>query len=388
MPRFSLDTQLLQGIADDIDEPASTLAALSQKLEIARAEVGLSLNSPATIDRSISSVSQHMFASSKALSSYATALKSIAEEYGQAETGIASSLTAVLNGARPAGQKNGVPSAAMPTSAGQDNDVFGPSNTYSYEAQDGSTLVFHEGDPKRPRWEAYKDYDNYYPYDPNEKPTVKDYVAWQAWSLAPLYQLFKDVPDGMKAYEHYRSGSGEDLEVDYARAYKEDENIRVQVDSVVSDTNQAVMQMIKAGKQPPFSITSELTPMTVNPSTENWQKTIGRHMVWVSSDVIQGPDGSVVIKTTVHELDRYNFNKGDSDIATGFKDADNGRFETLGWAKSFNTYGEVSFETKVAGDLAQGEPSLTSDPGRTPSRAKMPDRSQRDDRTAARRGGR
>jgi hypothetical protein len=33
--------------------------------------------------------------------------------------------------------------------------------------------------------------------------------------------------------------------------------------------------------------------------------------------------------------DFYNFNKGQVDIATGLPDDPNGRFEVLGWAKSF-----------------------------------------------------
>lgn len=37
--------------------------------------------------------------------------------------------------------------------------------------------------------------------------------------------------------------------------------------------------------------------------------------------------------------DRYNFNNGATDIATGALGAENGRFETMGWAKSFTTYG-------------------------------------------------
>ncbi len=37
--------------------------------------------------------------------------------------------------------------------------------------------------------------------------------------------------------------------------------------------------------------------------------------------------------------DKYNFNKGQKDIASGAPDDENGRFEELGWARSFETYG-------------------------------------------------
>lgn len=43
----------------------------------------------------------------------------------------------------------------------------------------------------------------------------------------------------------------------------------------------------------------------------------------------------------IHELDRYNFDKGKKDIASGNPDNENGRFELLGLAKSFTTRGEI-----------------------------------------------
>ncbi|MDD3173815.1 MAG: hypothetical protein PHF63_09170 [Herbinix sp.] len=45
---------------------------------------------------------------------------------------------------------------------------------------------------------------------------------------------------------------------------------------------------------------------------------------------------------TIHEVDKYNFNKGLADIASGTPDDVNGRFAELGWAKSFMTYGEIT----------------------------------------------
>lgn len=235
------------------------------------------------------------------------------------------------------------------TNSDASDNIWGKDNTYTYK-----DIEFHKGDPKRPKWEANEEYDNFYPYDPNEKPTIKDHASWGLWSLAPAYELFKYVPDGMKAYEHYRGGSGDPLHIDYEKAYKEDKVIHDSVDAYVDETNAAIQEMIAKGEKPPFSITSELLPISQNPSTENWQKTIGRHYVWISSTVTQNEDGTYHVSTTVHELDRYNFNKGDADIKTGIKDADNGRFETLGWAKSFDTYGEVKFETDISGDSVPG----------------------------------
>ena len=45
---------------------------------------------------------------------------------------------------------------------------------------------------------------------------------------------------------------------------------------------------------------------------------------------------------TVHARDKWNFNKGDHDSVTGLGDDVNGRFEELGWARSFETSGSMT----------------------------------------------
>jgi hypothetical protein len=69
-----------------------------------------------------------------------------------------------------------------------------------------------------------------------------------------------------------------------------------------------------------------------NPATENWQKTLGMHFMWVTADV--KVDGNRLTATaTVNVRDWYNFNPGGKDIATEVPDDSNGRFSTIGWAK-------------------------------------------------------
>ena len=41
-------------------------------------------------------------------------------------------------------------------------------------------------------------------------------------------------------------------------------------------------------------------------------------------------------------FEESDFNKGQSDIASGIPDDFNGRFAVLGWTKSFFTYGETT----------------------------------------------
>ena len=54
-------------------------------------------------------------------------------------------------------------------------------------------------------------------------------------------------------------------------------------------------------------------------------------------------EGDTVTATvTVYARDRWNFNRDSSDISSGTPDAVNGRFEELGWGKSFNSSGSVT----------------------------------------------
>lgn len=92
-----------------------------------------------------------------------------------------------------------------------------------------------------------------------------------------------------------------------------------------------------------FSFSGELHKNSEYPVTENWQKTLGGFNTWSHGDVTY-KDGEYRMTVTVNVLDRYNFNKGQQDIASGTSDDVNGRFEALGWAKSFNTKGQMTFE--------------------------------------------
>ncbi len=227
----------------------------------------------------------------------------------------------------------------------------GNSSEESIAYTSGSGHTYHIGEPQQPEFEA----DNDFAYDPNEKPTWEDYLSWLKWETieeigpygAPI--LGRDMPDAFEAYSHYREGNGEDLEIDYAKAYQEDANIQAAVDNYINETQAVVEQMIADGQTPPFSITSDLMPIGNNgdyPCTENWQKTVGAHHIWISADVTVDENGNISMDTTVHEIDRYNFNAGMPDIASGTPDDVNGRFEQLGWAHSYNTTGEVSFDVQ------------------------------------------
>ncbi len=87
-------------------------------------------------------------------------------------------------------------------------------------------------------------------------------------------------------------------------------------------------------------------------------------------DDVPGVDGDRVEMTvTVHGEDYYNFNRGQSDIATDLKDDENGRFTELGWAKPFPSSGTVVRTiTWTLGDVATAETTSTGSPERNPGR--------------------
>lgn len=76
-------------------------------------------------------------------------------------------------------------------------------------------------------------------------------------------------------------------------------------------------------------------------SAENWDKAIGQHAIWGSGNVtVRGDQATMEI--TLHAEDRYNFNAGAHDKATGIPNEENGRFESLGWARSYNSHGSLT----------------------------------------------
>lgn len=258
-----------------------------------------------------------------------------------------------------------------------------------YDGSLGYKLKYKIGEPEQPTWKEGYQYDADYKYNPDEKPTMQDRINWVKWKmlneggewLGP--EIGRNISDAIRAYEHYRSGKGTDLKIDYKKAYNEDKNIRLEVDTYIEDTKRVVEQLYAETGERNFSITGELLPVGAKhyPSTENWQKTIGAHFIWISADVEVDDVGNISMKTTIHEIDRYNFNKGMADIASGAPDDENGRFEKIGWANSFNTIGQ--FDTTV--EWKQGEYDEVGSINDNDSGRREGRREGRDDRREARR---
>lgn len=198
-------------------------------------------------------------------------------------------------------------------------------------------------------WRTYKlgwhgepniNFDNDFPYDPNAEASFGDYWNWVKWKTKlNVARLIGHLEDGTLMYQHYLEGTGTPMTFDYIKAYREDTGIAASVRNAVREAQREAERLAKTGGRE-FKMSSDVGNADRYPTTENWQKAIGGHSLWGEAQVYNCKD-KFSMQITIHAIDRYNFNKGASDIATGAPDNENGRFEVLGWAKSFTTRGSI-----------------------------------------------
>ncbi|MEV0619436.1 hypothetical protein AB0I81_39380 [Nonomuraea sp. NPDC050404] len=178
-------------------------------------------------------------------------------------------------------------------------------------------------------------FDNPWPLDPDSDPSAADHANWYKW------QAFQDAEDATPGfdeaadtYRHYLSGSGKDYAIDYEQAYKDDKLIRDGVDQEIRRAQANAERLFQETGQRQFQMTGE--PVDIDRTdTKNWEFALGKHSIWGSGDVrVEGNQATMDV--TVHAYDRYNFNN-DGHWFT----SENGRFEELGWARSYDTRGTL-----------------------------------------------
>lgn len=190
----------------------------------------------------------------------------------------------------------------------------------------------------------------------------------------------EDLTDANAAYRHFLFGDGADRTINYERFIQDDASGRMLLPNLVRDFQKHAEVIGKDRIK--FSVTS--TAFTVGnggiapyPATENWQKAIGAHFIWVSADVTVSADDKGVIQyaavLTVHMEDRYNFNPGQSDIATGIPDSANGNFEITGLGHQYTNYATI--QRNVSWAEGQWESPATA--GAPTSRQRKPQDSRR-----------
>ena len=186
-------------------------------------------------------------------------------------------------------------------------------------------------------------WDNDFPHGSKAgQDTFQDHVNWAKWQvmLDVGARGIKNIPDAADFSAHFRDNTGTPKTFDYERAYEEDAGVRNRVNARVNDSLQAANEAATAG----MTETTLYSPATSEgpyPVTENWRKTIGGHTNYTTTKVTVSGD-TVTATVTVHARDKYNFDRGKADIDSKTPDAVNGRFEELGWAKSFETSGSLT----------------------------------------------
>ncbi|MGW7485279.1 WXG100-like domain-containing protein [Nonomuraea muscovyensis] len=178
-------------------------------------------------------------------------------------------------------------------------------------------------------------FDDPWPYDPDAKPSPADYAAWHKWRALQLAEeATPGFDEAAATFKHYLDGSGSDYSIDYDKAYRDDKLIRDGVDAEIRRAQENAELLYRETGRREFQMTGE--PAEIKETeTKNWEFALGRHSVWGSADVrIEGDQATMEI--TVHAYDRYNFNREDKWI-----NQENGRFETLGWARSYDTHGTM-----------------------------------------------
>ena len=176
--------------------------------------------------------------------------------------------------------------------------------------------------------------------------------------LAAGEALRPDLVDGLAAYRHFLSGNGKPRFFSYERYVMSDRAGRITLGNAILDFQDAAQRLfLQRPEARQFQITGPAIPCGASdtgmdyvemhfpyPETENWQKTIGSHFIWLSGEIkVFAPvlsSGATTFEAvvTLHGEDRYNFNPGDEDIATGIGDNQNGRFEQIGWARQFDHF--------------------------------------------------
>jgi hypothetical protein len=195
---------------------------------------------------------------------------------------------------------------------------------------------------------------------PLRDPTMEERAEFLKW-IAKLeageeiqgipFVPHNDIPDALSAYRHFLFGNGQDRLFSYERYVANDPNGAKTLVNAILDARrgaEALYVTHHLGSSPVhFEMTGSAIavgskdPLFPYPATENWQKALGAHILWISAEVNVKPVGSgrnYSMRMSLHAEDRYNFNPGAKDIATGIPDSENGVFEVTGLARQYMNY--------------------------------------------------
>jgi len=179
---------------------------------------------------------------------------------------------------------------------------------------------------------------------PTREPTSNDRLEFTKWlvKLEVAEALRPDLAGATAAYRHFLFGNGQRRQIDYERFIDGDPAGDRILSFILSDFVRNIEIIGKDRVE--FSVVSDVYGIR-NPDTENWQKTIGAHYLWVNADIkVTVFQGKIIFNAdiVISFEDMYNFNPGQRDIATGLPDSANGVFEISGLAKQYINYGSIN----------------------------------------------
>jgi hypothetical protein len=251
---------------------------------------------------------------------------------------------------------NEIPVQGTPPSLGYKAGTVDPNSFRPSIYETGGR--YRLGPPQRPNIV----HDNGHSGFPRRAPTADDYAALALWKgkLEVAEAVRPDLTDACAAYRHFLEGRGKTRLFSYDRYVASDQSGRHTLRSAILEFQYAAVELsLDHPDLEGFQFTGPAIPCGVDaskqpylggfypyPATENWQKTIGGHFIWLSGtvEVIESPSGRPPAYRgvmDVHAEDRYNFNPGDEDIATGIPDSANGRFEITGLGHQYNNHSSL-----------------------------------------------
>ena len=139
---------------------------------------------------------------------------------------------------------------------------------------------------------------------PPRAPTAGDRAKYAEWGAllegaeaaqgVPLIP-HNNLPDALAAYRHFLYGKGTDRTFSYERYVANDKSGKVTLENAILDFRRGVEELAKArpiGAPLLFQVTGTAIPSGSDdpdlgdlfpyPATENWQKAIGAHFIWLS----------------------------------------------------------------------------------------------------------
>jgi len=193
-----------------------------------------------------------------------------------------------------------------------------------------------------------------YVYKGQREPTAAEKRSELWWNTkafgATLIRW--DLGNALPAYKHFQGATGEDFTFDLDDYFDDDPSATTLYNSAVGIAKNSAEKL--ASIDGSINMTSKGYAVQYGdrrfpyPQTEDWQKAIGAFNFYMTAKVtavyVFGKI-NYTMELTIHAVDRYNFNPGMSDIATGTPDGANGVFEVTGLGKEFMQYG--SYTTSI-----------------------------------------